>query len=107
MDNDAIAEMFDGLGPVTIKKLFGGKGIYHHGLIIAIDLRGEVMLKADEDSAAEFAAAGSKQWVYTNSKRKTPVAMPYWSIPDDAVDDADEFTKWASKAYEAAVRAQK
>jgi len=29
MDRDGIEEMFQALGPVTIKRMFGGKGIYH------------------------------------------------------------------------------
>lgn len=57
MDSAAIEEMFQGLGPVTIKRMFGGKGIYHMGRIVAVEVRGEMLLKADERSASEFAAA--------------------------------------------------
>ncbi len=35
MDAAGIEEMFQGLGPVTIKRMFGGKGIYHLGRIVA------------------------------------------------------------------------
>ena len=106
MDNDAIAEMFEGLGPVSIRRMFGGKGIYHNGLIIAVELRDELMLKADAVCNPEFAEAGSRQWIY-EGRRGQPVAMPYWTIPDRAVDDPDEFALWARKSYEAAIRAQK
>ena len=54
MDNDAIGDLFSGLGPVEIKRLFGGKGIYHNGLIVAIEIRGELMLKADAESCRGF-----------------------------------------------------
>lgn len=104
MDNAAIEEMFEGLGPVTIKRMFGGKGIYHQGLIIAIDLRDEVMLKADATSASAFEEAGARQWAYEGKKGK-PVLMPYWSIPDEALDDPDEMRKWVVLAFEAAMRA--
>ncbi|QFY60219.1 TfoX/Sxy family protein [Rhizobium grahamii] len=104
MDAAAIEEMFQGLGPVTIKRMFGGKGIYHLGRIIAIELRGEMLLKADEVSSAEFAEAGASQWVY-EGKKGTPVKMPYWSIPDDAFDDPDLMARWVRLAYEAALRA--
>ena len=59
MDTIAIEEMFEGLGPVSIRRMFGGKGIYHQGLIVAIELRDELMLKADAMSAPEFASAGA------------------------------------------------
>ncbi|PSJ55894.1 TfoX/Sxy family protein [Kumtagia ephedrae] len=106
MDNVAIADLFAGLGEVSIRRMFGGKGIYHNGLIIGIELRGELMLKGDEISAPELEAAGARRWRYTGSRHGKLVAMPYWTIPDEAVDDPEEFGRWARKAYEAAVRWQ-
>lgn len=103
MDNAGIEEMFEGLGPVSIRRMFGGKGIYHQGIIVAIDLRDEIMLKADEVSGPEFAEAGARQWTYENKKGK-PVLMPYWTVPEAAFDDPDEMTKWVRLAFEAALR---
>ena len=105
MDNAGIEEMFQSLGPVTIKRMFGGKGIYHMGRIVAVEVRGEMLLKADEQSASEFEAAGASQWAY-EGKKGSPVKMPYWSIPDDAYDDPDVMARWVRLAYEAAVRAE-
>lgn len=107
MDNERIAELFAGLGPVSIRRLFGGKGIYFDGVIVAIVLRGELLLKADEQSAPDFVAAGCKQWTYTGKRHGKQVAMPYWSIPDSAFDDPDDMTVWARRAYEAGRRAGK
>ncbi len=103
MDNAAIEEMFEGLGPVSIRRMFGGKGIYHQGLIIAIDFRDGILLKADETSAPAFKAAGATQWAYEGKKGR-PVLMPYWSIPDAALDDPDEIRNWVNMAFEAALR---
>jgi len=105
MDTAAIEEMFQGLGPVTIRRMFGGKGIYHMGRIVAVEVRGEMLLKADEQSASEFEAAGASQWAY-EGKKGSPVKMPYWSIPDDAYDAPDVMARWVRLAYEAAVRAE-
>ena len=107
MDNERIEELFEGLGPVSIRKLFGGKGIYFDGVIVAIVLRGELLLKADEQSAPDFEAAGCKQWTYTGSRHGKLVSMPYWTVPDGALDEPDEMKPWAEKAYEAAKRAGK
>jgi DNA transformation protein len=107
MDDERIAELFDGLGPVSIRRMFGGKGIYHQGVIIAVVLRGELLLKADAESGPDFAAAGAQQWTYTGSRHGKAVAMPYWTVPDGALDDPDEMTVWARKAYEAGLRAGK
>ena len=107
MDNERIAELFAGLGPVSIRRLFGGKGIYFDGVIVAIVLRGELLVKADEQSAPDFEAAGCKQWTYIGKRHGKLVAMPYWSIPDSAFDDPDEMTVWARRAYEAGRRVGK
>lgn len=104
MEDDVISEMFEGLGTVSIRRMFGGKGIYHNGLIVGVEVRGEVLLKADRVSAPEFEAAGATRWSYDGKGR--PVNMPYWSIPDRAVDDPDELAKWTRLAYEAALRSK-
>lgn len=105
MDNDRIREMFDSLGDVTIKRMFGGKGVYHQGRILALEVDGEILLKADAESAPEFSAAGASQWVYAGKAK--PVAMPYWSIPEDALDDQEELARWVGLAWAAALRAKK
>ncbi|MEM5492136.1 TfoX/Sxy family protein [Hoeflea sp. AS16] len=105
MDNDAISEMFDSLGEVTIKRMFGGKGVYHQGVILALEVSGDILLKADAQSAPEFADAGASQWVYSGKNK--PVAMPYWSIPDAALDDPEELSKWVKLAWDAALRSKK
>lgn len=107
MDNDSIADLFAGLGRITIRRMFGGKGIYHEGLIVALEVDGDILLKADAVSAPDFTAAGSSQWVYEGHSRKGRVAMPYWSIPDSALDDPEEMAHWAREAYEASLRSRK
>ena len=107
MDDERIAELFDGLGPVTVRRLFGGKGIYHRGVIVAIVLRGELMLKGDELVGPQYEAAGSSRWTYVGKRHGKLVAMPYWTVPDGALDDPDEMTAWVRKAYEAGVRAER
>jgi DNA transformation protein len=104
VDDDDLRDMFAGLGTIQIKRMFGGKGIYYKGLITALVVQGEVLLKADAISAPEFEAAGARQWTYESRKGKS-AAMPYWSIPDNAIDDPDELAIWVRKAYEASIRA--
>jgi DNA transformation protein len=105
VDNAAIEDMFEVLGPVTIKRMFGGKGIYCQGVIFALEVDGEILLKGDEQTAPTLEAAGSRQWAYDGKGK--PVKMPYWSIPDDAFDDPDEMARWVRLAYEAALRSRK
>ena len=107
MDDERIHDLFDGLGPVSIRRMFGGKGIYHNGVIFALVLRGELMLKGDDGIAAEYEAAGCRRWTYIGSRHGKEVAMPYWTAPESALDDPDEMVPWARKAYEAGLRSGK
>lgn len=107
MEDDAIRDLFAGLGPISIRRMFGGKGIYHQGVVFALQVDGEILLKADARSAPAFQAVGCRQWMPAGRKGRGPVAMPYWSIPESAIDDAEEMTLWARRAYEAGVRSIK
>lgn len=102
-DDTDIAEMFAALGPVSIRRMFGGKGIYRLGRIVAIALHDEIMLKADAISAPQFEAAGARRWTHEGKAGKA-VAMPYWSIPEDAFDDPSVMADWVRLAYAAALR---
>ena len=82
MHDEHIREVFAPLGPVSIRRMFGGKGVYFQCVIVAIVYGDELWLKADSISAPEFEAAGSTQWAYEG--RRGEVMMPYWSIPHDA-----------------------
>lgn len=106
MDNDAIEELFQSLGPVTIKRMFGGKGIYVGDLIVALEVDGEILLKADEVTVPEFEVSGCRQWTYEGRRTGAPLKMPYWSIPDDAFDDPDLMAEWVRLALDAALRAK-
>lgn len=104
MDAEAIRDLFAGLGAVGIRRMFGGKGIYYRGVIIAVDLGDGLLIKGDPQLAPELEAAGGKRWTYAHRQSGKPVAMPYWTVPEGALDDPDEMALWARKAYEAALR---
>lgn len=107
MTDDDIHDLFSGFGPVTIRRMFGGKGICRDSLIFALEVDGEILLKADGETAPAFREAGSRQWIYSGRPGRKPTAMPYWSIPEEALDDPERMALWAEKAYEAALRAKK
>ncbi|RVP30921.1 TfoX/Sxy family protein [Sinorhizobium meliloti] len=90
---------------MKIRRMFGGKGIYFDGIILALEVNGEILLKGDAESAPALEEAGARQWAYEGKGK--PVKMPYWSIPEPAWDDPDEMARWVRLAYEAALRSKK
>lgn len=106
MDDETLRDLLQGFGPISIRRMFGGKGIYHQGLIFALVVDDELLLKADNLMALRFIEAGCMQWTY-EKRAGAPIAMPYWSTPGEAFDDPDIMTDWARLAYEAALRSEK
>jgi DNA transformation protein len=83
--------------------MFGGAGVYRDGLMFALVSDSEIYLKADEETAERFRAAGSRPFVYSREGKQA--TMSYWSMPDEALDDPDLVGEWAEIACEAARRA--
>jgi len=100
---DWVREHLAGLGPIEIKPMFGGASVYADGLIFALLDDGVIWLKADEGNRPALEAEGARQISYTAKDGKV-MTMPYWSLPDSAVDDPDEAVEWARRSVETARR---
>ena len=103
MNAEALKELFEPFGEVTVKRMFGGHGAYVEGLCFAIESGGEVFLKVDGQSQPDFSDAGSSPFIYV-AKRK-PMTTSYWRLPARAHDEADELIRWAAVGLRAARRA--
>lgn len=106
-DIERAKELLGGVGSIRHRKMFGGAGLYVDGVIFAILMGEEILLKGDAALGAEFEAAGGERWRYDGKSKDgtgTPVAMPYWRLPENAYDDPDEAVAWAGKALAAARR---
>jgi len=100
-----LEELFAGFGPVTIRHMFGGGGVYHDGIMFALIADDTLYLKADETTRADFEAEGMGPFVYSGKGK--PVAMSYWELPEELYDDPDVFAEWARKAFDVALRAKR
>ena len=99
---DHLKDLFSPFGVITIRKMFGGAGIYCGGAIFAIADDDDVWLKVDDVTRDEFEAAGLKPFeVEMNGKKGT---MSYYKPPDDIYDDEDALRHWTMLALGAAAR---
>ena len=98
-----VHEHFAGLGPLTIKRMFGGAGVSANGLIFALLDDGVVWLKSDDQNEPALRDAGARQFTYP-MKDGVMMTMAYWSLPEPAVDDPDEAVRWARMSLDAALR---
>ncbi len=80
-------ELFEGLGALSTRRMMGGLCLYRDGTIFAIlNSDGSIWLKGAGAFAARITAEGCERWTYSREGRK-PTAMPYWRLPDAALDD--------------------
>jgi DNA transformation protein len=102
---DFIKDQLAGFGPVSIRNMFGGAGVYADGVMFAILADDTLYLKADETSARAFEAEGMTPFTYT-PEGKAPVAMSYWEVPPRLLEEPEELADWARQAHNIA-RARK
>ena len=104
MDPESIQDLFQEIGPIRLRRMFGGHGLYCGDQIFGIEIRGEIYLKADKASVPAFAQAGSRPFTYEKNDGKS-VATSFWLLPSEAADDPSEAARWARLALEAGRRA--
>jgi len=99
-----LQELLEKWGQVTARRMFGGHGLYHEGLMFAIVMDNRLYLKVDALNRPDFEALGLTPFTYPMKGRE--VALSYWSAPDAIFDEPTEAVRWARSAWEAAARGQ-
>ena len=103
MDPDYIRELFAAFGAVSIRRMFGGAGLYADGVMFGLVADGLIFLKADAAMGADFEREGCAPFEYGTKAGKRAV-MSYWRLPDRLYDDPDVLAQWAKRALAAAQR---
>lgn len=92
---DLLAEV-DG---VSARAMFGGFGLYKEGVIVGIVIDDELYLKVDESNRAEYEAEGSTPFSYERKVGKV-VAMSYWKVSSDIIENPEKLTRLFEMSYE-------
>jgi DNA transformation protein len=103
VDPEYIRELFAGFGPVTVRRMFSGAGVFADDVMFALVVRGVIYLKADEESAADFTREGLAPFSYQTATGVRALKS-YWRMPERLYDDPDELAAWARGAMAAALR---
>jgi DNA transformation protein len=103
MANDQLQELFAPVGGVSIRRMFGGLGVFKDGLMFGLVDDDILYLKADDTTRARFEAEGSEPWIY-QGRHRANVSTSYWRVPERLLDEIEEFPEWARAAFDAALR---
>lgn len=103
MAPDDIRELFSAFGPVEVRRMFGGAGIYADGAMFALVSDGAIYLKADERNGPAFDRERLEPFTYSRRGGKR-ASMSYRRMPERLYDEPDELVAWARDALAAAHR---
>jgi DNA transformation protein and related proteins len=97
MDPDFIRELFAEFGEVSIKRMFGGQGLYAGSLMFGLVADAVIYLKADETTSPAYAAENCAPFGF-ETKHGRRVLTSYWRLPDRLYDEPAELAQWARSA---------
>jgi DNA transformation protein and related proteins len=99
---ELLKDALSGFGPMSVRRMFGGAGLYADGVMFGLVTDDILYLKADEATKGAFEAEGLGSFVY--SARGRSVTMSYWRAPERLLDDPEEMMGWARTALGVAQR---
>lgn len=99
---DYLHEVFERFGAITARKMFGGYGLYHDGLMFGLVSNDMLYLKADAENAGYFEEQGLGRFEYSRDGKTR--SMAYYLAPAELMEDRELAALWARRSYGAALR---
>ena len=93
------------LGPVRMKRMFGGMGLYLDEMMFGVVFGETLYFKVDDRNRSDYVDEGMEPFTYDMKNGKTG-ALSYYEVPERLYDDADELIEWARKALDAMLLVQ-
>ncbi len=100
---DHLHDVFARFGPVHARRMFGGYGLYHDGVMFGLVADDTLYLKVDDANVGTFEEAGLPPFEYRSGAKA--IRMSYRLAPEHLMDDPDEAAAWARRSWEAGARA--
>jgi DNA transformation protein len=100
-----LLELFEPMGAVEARAMFGGFGIYREGLMFGLVAKDCLYLKADDENRPDYESRALPPFTYERKGKK--LSMSYYQAPSEVMDSGEELSLWGERAYQAARRAEK
>ena len=92
-----VTELLSPIGHVTVRRMFGGAGIYCDGTIFALVADDVLYFKTSDRTRAQFIAEQSAPFAYSHKNGRL-IETSYWRVPERLFEDEDELRVWAADA---------
>lgn len=99
-----VTDLLSGFGPVAVRRMFGGAGVYRDGVMFALIAYDTLYFKVDDATRQDYERAGMGPFTYEG--KTEPVTMSYFQTPPEAMEDGELLSECARKAFAAALRAR-
>lgn len=100
-----LQEQLEPFGPVTVRAMFGGAGLFRDGVMFGLIAYDTLYFKTGDTNRGDYENAGMAPFTYEGKSK--PVAMSYHQVPADLLEDSDELSDWARRAFDVALEAKK
>ena len=98
-----VADQLRHWAPVSVRRLFGGHGIYRGERMFAFVARDTLYLRTDDVNRPDFEAAGMGA-LRVGKSGNARIALSYHEAPAELLDEPEELAQWAERAFAAALR---
>ena len=95
---DYVVEQLLGWGEVSVRRMFGGAGLYREGTMFGVVAEDVAYLKVDDSTRGDFLKAGSAPFEPYPDKIRTTIRT-YYEIPADVLEDPPDLARWAERAW--------
>ncbi len=96
---DYVVEQLSGWGEVSVRRMFGGAGLYHEGLFFAVLDDDELFFKVDDATRPRYEARGAQPFAPLPGEAPS---RGYYQVPAEVLDDRAALTAWAREAVDVA-----
>lgn len=93
-----LEDLLGEVSEISSRKMFGGVGLYKNGIICGMIIDDTLYFKVDESNKPQYQKHNSKPFSYSHHGKT--VAMSYWEVPADIMDDKDTLQEWLEVSYQ-------
>ncbi len=83
-----VHDLLGDVGGISSRAMFGGWAVYKNGTVFGLIVSGELYFKVGAENRPEFERMGGRPFLYARPDGKS-VAMSYWLVPEDALDNRE------------------
>ena len=98
-------EVFEDFGPISVRRMFGGHGIFFDQLMFGLVADDVLYLKASDQTRHWFEDLELEKFAY--NKAGKIMHLSYFRAPEDIYEDRELAALWARRAFDAALRANR